>query len=133
MGKKGKILIISMVLMVIGFILVKNFLYQPHRTISEEKVFKSFTADNFIKAFEKDTLFLKTYTNQTISIYAKKIELDFENKIGLINNKIATRFEDFETLKNQSLKNVTIKGRLVGYDELLEEFQMDQCVIIENQ
>jgi len=130
---KKKYILLSTVVILLVFIGIKYVIYKPHRTISEEKVFKSFTTENFIEAFEKDTLFLTTYANQTISIYAKEIELDFENKIGLINNKIATRFEDFETLKNHSLKNVTIKGRLVGYDELLEEFQMDQCIIIENQ
>lgn len=130
---KKKYILLSTVVILLVFIGIKYVIYKPHRTISEEKVFKSFTAENFIEAFEKDTLFLTNYTNQTISIYAKEIELDFENKIGLINNKIATRFEDFETLKNHSLKNVTIKGRLVGYDELLDEFQMDQCIIIENQ
>ena len=35
---------------------------------------------------------------------------------------------DDELLNN----DVTIKGRCIGYDDLLEELKMDQCIIIKN-
>lgn len=132
MKKKYIILSIVLILLLI-FIGIRYVIYKPHRTISEEQIFKSFTAENFIEAFEKDTSFLTTHTNQTISIYAKEIELDFENKSGMISNKISVRFDTIQNITESTLENVYVKGRFVGYDELLEEFQLDQCILIINK
>jgi hypothetical protein len=130
MSKKGIILISTALFFLIGFVLVRQFIYQPHRNIAEEKVFKELTSEQFIHAFDSDSTFSETFTNQTISIYAKEIELDFENKSGMIDNKISVRFDTIQNVSESILEKVYVKGRFVGYDDLLEEFQMDQCVII---
>jgi hypothetical protein len=46
-----------------------------------------------------------------------------------INNKIYCQFESL----NNDLKvndSVAIKGRCIGFDDLLEEIKLDQCSII---
>ena len=130
MSKKGIILICTALFFLIGFVLVRQFIYQPHRNIAEEKVFKELTSEQFINAFDNDSAFFKTFTNQTISIYANAVVLDFENKSGMIDNKISVRFDTIQNVSESILEKVYVKGRFVGYDELFEEFQMDQCILI---
>jgi hypothetical protein len=131
MSKKVIFSVITVCTVLLVFMLVKNFIYQSHRDIANENTFKQFSTEQFLDAFKKnETIFLKTYVNQTIAIYGNTMELDFENQIVLIDGKIATRFIDFNSATKNNNQKTIIKGRFVGYDDLLEEFQMDQCVII---
>jgi hypothetical protein len=131
MSKKVIFSVITVCTVLLVFMLVKNFIYQSHRDIANENTFKQFSTKQFLDAFkENETIFLKTYVNQTIAIYGNTMELDFENQIVLIDGKIAARFIDFNPATKNNNQKTVIKGRFVGYDDLLEEFQMDQCVII---
>ena len=51
----------------------------------------------------------------------------------MISNKISVRFDTIQNITESTLENVYVKGRFVGYDELLEEFQLDQCILIINK
>ena len=52
-----------------------------------------------------------------------------QNKIITVDEKLLARFTN-GVQSNLKLQNfIVLKGRLTGYDDLLGEIQMDQCVI----
>ena len=56
--------------------------------------------------------------------------LDIKNKSMTFAKKIAAIFDT--DLPNDFAigKKVTIKGRFLGYDELLDEYKIDQCSVV---
>ena len=58
-----------------------------------------------------------------------KISSKDEKGISL-SSQIYCQFREdvnFSTLKND--QQITIRGRVIGYDDLLEELKLDQCII----
>lgn len=123
---KRKILfILSLILLsFLGY----NYLFPDHRTIYQEEA--KFTIDasvlfnNFI---ENPKLAESKFLDQTITIYGVVTSLQAQGVT--INNKI---FCNLENLSNKHKVNdqIVIKGRCIGYDELLEEVKLDQCSIV---
>jgi hypothetical protein len=48
----------------------------------------------------------------------------------ILNEKLFLTFNSTDGLDIQPQKLVKIKGRFVGYDDLMEELKMDQCILI---
>ena len=47
----------------------------------------------------------------------------------MINNKIFCKFDNIVNKININ-DSIVVKGRCIGYDELLEEIKLDQCSIV---
>jgi len=129
MKHKKKSLILLLVAVVIG-IVGYNYLYQDHRDIQSEKpVFKLF-ANELIKSFKEDEReATKKYLNKTLlitgtltAIEQEFVTLDHAAFFALNEIEIASLKEIINT-------TVSIKGRCIGYDNLLEEVKFDQSTI----
>jgi hypothetical protein len=107
------------------------YTYQSHRDIATEKPDYSLTLSDLQKDFEtNDSLFNAKYADKTIEIYGKITAIDLKNKSIMLDDKIAI---SLDTLEANSLKisdTTFIKGRYVGFDDLLEEFKIDQAIIL---
>lgn len=126
---RKKIIIALLILIVVAFGVYK-FLYKEHRDIASEDVMYSETPAQVYDAFQKnDSLANSTYLDKTIEIYGKVTNIDLANKTITVDEKLSARFTNSipGTLKPQN--PITLKGRVVGYDDLLGEIQMDQCTI----
>lgn len=126
---KKKILILTAILVVSGLV-AYNYLYQSHRDIANETVSYSESAKSVFDSFQKsDSTANAKYLDQTIEIYGKITNLDLPNKTITVDEKVLARCTNGipSTLKLQDF--IALKGRVVGYDDLLEEVQMDQCTI----
>ena len=69
----------------------------------------------------------KKYLNKTIEVTGK-ITAHSDKSISLDN----IVFCQFSTYIKKEIKNNTqikIKGRFIGYDDLVEEIKLDQCII----
>ena len=109
--KKYIILILLLVLAVIGY----NYIYQDHRDIEHQTPEFSLLAE-------------KLYLDKTLHVKGKVTEL---NASDLTLDDIV--FCSFKTIDNVKIGDVLmLKGRCIGYDDLLEIVKMDQCTIIEN-
>ncbi len=105
-------------------------MYKSHRDIASEDAAFSKTVSEVFQAFTaNDSLANKTYLDKTISVKGKVTNIDLANKIITVDEKLSARFTDKipDNIKLQD--SITLKGRLVGFDDLLEEIQMDQCAI----
>ncbi len=129
MIKKGFIL--AFIILVIGFGTYK-YLYQSHRDIAaEEANFTTTVQDIYTSFTENDSLANAKYLDKTIALRGKISNIDFTNKIITVDEKLSARFTDKlpENIKIQD--SINLKGRLVGFDDLLEEIQIDQCTVVE--
>lgn len=125
---KKKLVFTGILVAIITAVIVYNYVYQDHRDIKTEKESFSVSAIALAKEFETNlTNAENKYLNKTISIKGVVSEVN-ENSI-MVNNKI---FCLFENLKPIPIKNspIHIKGRLIGYDDILEEVKIDQCNIV---
>ncbi|MFA9193988.1 hypothetical protein AAGV33_06175 [Flavobacterium sp. FBOR7N2.3] len=119
-----------LILLLIAFAIYR-YTYQEHRDISSEKTSFAITIPALEKEFTaNDSLAFAKYQDQTIELTAKITAIDFENKAVILENKVFATFNDSLPKDLISGKKTTIKGRFLGYDELLEEFKMDQSSII---
>ena len=126
MKKKIFIFIITVIIVIIAY----NYVYQDHRDIKNEKaefvvsateIFNEFSI-NFEDASNK-------YLNKTIEISGQITKLN-ENDITLDS----TIFCQFDSNINSDVKEgdvLKIKGRCIGFDDLLGELKLDQCSITE--
>lgn len=106
-------------------------MYQDHRDISTETAAFVISVPELEKEFvANDSLASIKYQDKTIEFSAKVTALDPENKAIILDSKIFATFNDSISKEIILGKKLRIKGRFLGYDELLEEFKMDQTLII---
>lgn len=126
----NKKILLGILILLIASIFIYRYTYQDHRNISSEKATYTLTITVLEKEFAaNDSLASSKYQDQTIALSAQITEVDFENKAVILNHKV---YAVFDSLPKNIIpgKTLKIKGRFLGYDELLEEFKMDQCTIV---
>ncbi len=128
---KKKIILLLLVVLV-GAVSVYLYVYKGHRDIATEEanfnltvaiLQKEFTADEK-KAYQK-------YQDKTIQLTGQLTAIDNESKAITVDEKMFATFVGAVPGNLVLDKPITVKGRFLGYDELLEEFKMDQITIIE--
>ncbi|TYA92242.1 OB-fold protein [Seonamhaeicola marinus] len=122
-----KKLIIALIPILIG-VLIYNYVYKDHRDIETEKAEFSFTSTELSNEFAvapSDSE--KKYLNKTIEVKGDVTEVNTSNIV--IDGNIFCQF--LNPIKDEIKTNqkLTIKGRCIGYDDLLEEIKLDQCSI----
>ena len=123
--KKRNIGLLAVLLLLIGSFFVYKYLNQPHRDIATEKANFNITATNLIADFDKDSeAATQKYLNKTILVNGTVTATE-ENALTVEERVYAV----FENKINNTQTQISIKGRCIGYDELLEEIKLDQCTI----
>jgi hypothetical protein len=120
-----KILLIAFFVIVIIGILGYNYLYQDHRDVATSDATSSYTSTELI------TLFTDQDTGNDALALDQVIEVS-----GLATDKTANSitldgqvFIEFKEPHKFSLNQTyTLKGRCLGYDDLLEEVKIDQAI-----
>lgn len=122
-----KKLLIFLIIFISGGFLLYNYIYKNHRDIASEKESFALSVADLKHGFsQNDSLANAKYLDKTIVIYGKISSIDLStNSISVDNSLSATLKEKPVGLKvNDSIQ---LKGRFIGYDDLLEEFKMDEC------
>ena len=124
---KKKIVIVILVL-VVASVGLYFYAYKGHRDIATEDVDFELTVSGLSKEFsENDSLANSKYADKTIQIYGKVTNIDLPSHTIIIDEKLSVVFTDSVLPKINSQEAIKIKGRFVGYDDLLEEFKVDQA------
>ena len=119
--KKNKILLIITILGISAFSVFK-YIYKPHKkTENLNSIFQG-SPEEFKNEVLKKPYF---YQNTIVEIKGKVISRDV-NGI-MLNEAIYCSIKDTSIVME---KVITIKGRYIGYDDLIEEFKIDKCIII---
>ena len=122
--KRIKLISVVLIILLIGGISLYKYTYQEHKNIESSNVDFKITALELSlnfgldaqKAFEK-------YVNKVIVVSGDVSELNTESV--MLNSVALCYFPNgTEQVKQGSL---IIKGRCIGYDDLLEVVKLDQC------
>ncbi len=111
---------------------VYNYIYQDHRNINTEKPKFTLTSQSITYQFSNNsTEAEQKFLNESIEILGKISEINLDNIV--LDNSIFCQFQKSIANTYKANELITIKGRCIGYDNLLEEIKLDQCIIINNQ
>lgn len=121
--RKYLLLIVLLVIMIIGY----NYVYKEHRNIQSESPEHILTSAALISTFNSNiSQAEKKYLNKTLEVSG--IVSEINNNSLTLNGKIFCQFQN-QIKKHIILKDsIVIKGRCIGYDALLEEIKLDQCI-----
>ena len=126
-----KKIVLFCIVFIIGAYLLYQYIYKEHRDISTEKASFAISVVELKKEYnENDSLANVKYLDKTIQIHGSITNIDLSNKMVTIDSSLTAIIKG----ENASLKiydKLNIKGRFIGYDDLLEEFKMDECTVIE--
>lgn len=120
------VLIIAILVIVLGY----NYLYKDHRDIKTEPVAFSLEAAELSSEFSLDPLASeRKYLNKTIAVKGTVTENDMSSIT--LDALVYCQFDNPLSTEIQTNSLLKIKGRLIGYDDLLEQVKLDQCFILE--
>lgn len=129
---KKNIRFIVLLIVLAGGLLVYNYLYHGHRDIGSEDPEFTLTVQELEAEFvTNDSLANRTYGNQTIEIDGKVTAFDAASGTLTIDQKLSAVLKK-KKIKDQIAtgQSVKIKGRFLGYDDLVDELKMDQVSIL---
>ena len=107
------------------------YIYKAHRDIASEKEDFTITVNAIFSEFQSNERNANSkYLDKTIEVSGRISSIDLETKSIVIDEKLFTTFADTIPKKSEVNSVINIKGRFVGYDGLLEEMKMDQCIIL---
>ncbi len=120
---------IILLIVIIGGFLGYNYIYQDHRDIDAETPEFTVTSQAIATEFSNDAATAETkYLNKTIMVSGNITEVNAKD-ITINNTLFCNLNEGYETTNFKINDNITIKGRCIGYDDLLEQVKLDQCSI----
>ncbi|WP_369998765.1 hypothetical protein [Winogradskyella sp.] len=126
MKRNWVVLIIGLI---IAAIISYNYIYQNHRDIANESAEYTMVASELSELFSKNlTSAEHKFLNKTIEVSGLVSEIN-TNDIT-INDKVFCQFTDKVDASLSKNDTIKIKGRVIGYDDLLEQVKLDQCSII---
>lgn len=122
-------LIIILVIILIAYF-GYNFIYQDHRDIKTETPVFSIPAASLAIEFQENPVTAETkFLNKTIEVTGVVTELS-SSDLTLDNTTFCNLSKDSNTESINLNDKIIIKGRCIGYDDLLELIKLDQCSII---
>ncbi len=123
-----KRILLALLILILLSVLGYNYIYQDHREISSEQPEFTLTANKVSVLFKENSIKAEEkYLNKTIEIEGKVTEIT-TNSLTL-NDIVFCQFSDALQKSIQNNTILKIKGRLIGYDDLLEQVKLDQCII----
>lgn len=126
---KKQVVIGSLIIICITALCVYNYMYKEHRDIASEKVDFTVKSQQLNKAMSTSSSAMK-YVDKVIQINGTITSVE-QNSI-LLDETIQVDFNQQEVSKLSLNSQVIVKGRCVGYDDLLEVVKIDQATIITN-
>jgi len=131
MSKKIKIILFALITIILIGLFVYNYaMYGGSRNLATEKTDFTVASSSITSEFIRNTESAnKKYLEKAVAVKGKITASD-GNKVILDEIIICN-------LKNQDLsikkgQTACVKGRIIGYDDLMGELKLDQCFIIKN-
>ena len=125
-----KFILITIFLCISGF-LVYQYIFRKKTDIINTETNFSISSDILYKDFlDNQESFNKKYLDKTIELTGTISEIDSASNSILIDNKVFATFNNKTETGFKLNQKVLIKGRFIGYDDLLEYFKFDQVYMI---
>ncbi|MGX7666845.1 OB-fold protein [Flavobacterium pedocola] len=131
MKKVGYLLLLLLVFLMAWAIYM--YLYKDHRDIASEKGSFDVSADFIYQEFTVDEQKANAkYLDKTIEVSGTISKIDTAENTIVIDEKMFVSLEGKIPTGLKEAQAVKVKGRFLGYDELLGEMKMDQSTILNN-
>ncbi len=128
MTKKTKIVLASILgLGLVLFVAYKIMLTSGARDLETEKTAFAVSTKEIVNEFATNTSATTKYLNKAIEI--KGVVTQIEDKQLILDGVVICAMKENVATENKD-KQVTIKGRFLGYDDLMGELKLDECSII---
>jgi hypothetical protein len=125
-----KYILIGVGILILAFVAYK-YVYQSHRDISEESASFTVAVPEIHKEFiTNDSLAYAKYLDKTIQLQGKISQIDTLGNSLLLDEKLVVLLKDKISDQQKINQNITVKGRFIGYDDLLDELKIDQATIV---
>tara|TARA_R110000850_G_scaffold213392_1_gene339387 strand:+ start:577 stop:963 length:387 start_codon:yes stop_codon:yes gene_type:complete len=122
-----KILLTAFFIIIIVGILGYNYLYQDHRDVATSNATSSYTSTELIALFtDNDASNDARALDQVVEVSGTATDTS-ANSITLDRKVFIECTAPHQIALNQTY---TLKGRCLGYDDLLEEVKIDQAIFI---
>ena len=125
-SKKGKLLIALILVIGLGSFVAYKIIYKPHTKTEDVKAMYSGKAQEFISLVSTDA---QKYQSNIIELEGTLTALDTSSLT--LNQQIFCQFEAASKMNLALNSSIKIKGRFVGYDDLLEEIKLDNCIVLQ--
>lgn len=121
--KKNKVIAIVVSLLTISFF-VYQYTFRPNESIEDISPEYSGTSIDFIRLA---TTNFDSWNTKVVHLTGEITALD---KNGFtLNNKLFCQFKNEDDSSDvKANQTITIKGRVIGYDDLLEELKLNECI-----
>lgn len=123
--KSKKWLIPSIISLILGIIITYNYIYKPHQSTEDLKVDFNGETSVLLSSLKDDSTF---WFNKVVILSGVVTSKD-SNGVTLDNSIYCQFREDINTSIISAADIITIKGQVIGYDDLLEELKINQCII----
>lgn len=128
MSKKAKIIgLLIVISLLVGFSVFNYVFHGGERDLATEEALFTVTSKNITAEFAANVpVATKKYSDKAIAVSG--IVTSVTDSIVTIDNTIICNFKSPDsTIKNN--QSITVKGRLVGFDDLMGELKLDECAI----
>mgnify|MGYP003605456463 CR=1 FL=1 len=127
MNKNLKLLLVLIVIVAAGYFGYNYIMTGGERNLEKEKSEFVISATNIFEEFSVNSENASSkYVNKAVEI-SGTISSSNKNEI-ILDGKVSCQLSIPENIAVGS--QVKIKGRVTGYDDLLEELKLDQCLIV---
>lgn len=128
---KRKFFYLLSILILLSGVIGYNYIYQDHRDIAKENAQFKIKSKELIEEYQNDIEATTTkYLDKTIEIEGEVTAIDTDN--FTLNNGIVCYADSLTMRKIKLATGIKVKGRSIGYDELLEYIKFDQITLINN-
>ena len=120
-------------ILILSFLILFGYWYvfENERNFATEDAIKISNVVNIISEYEQNqTKASAKYLNKIIEFSGNITYIDSKNKTVMLEDKVFASFKTFNSSEVKINSKIKLKGRFLGYDELLEEIKLDNCTII---
>lgn len=127
-----RIFFISILILLLIAVGLYFYSTKSHRNIATEKAEYVLTVSELQNEFMQNSYKANLkYSDKTIVIKGKVTTVDLKSHSVIIDQKMYVVLKTSESSDLKMNQLVKLKGRFLGFDDLLEEFKMDQGIKVE--
>lgn len=128
LSRRSKIIISFLIAFVLAFFIAYNYAYKSHTAIEDMEVAYTGNTQEFLNKIKETP---ETWTQGEKVIQLTGLITAKDEKGISLNESIYFQLAEGTATDNlEEGKKIIIKGRIIGYDDLLEELKLDKAIIV---
>lgn len=125
LSKKSKIIIGILLVGIVAAFAVYKYSMRPPKQIEEKAVDFTGTSQELLSKIQENAA---EWQDKVVVITGTISGTDEQGIV--LSSSIFCQMKDATKITNlKTEQTITLKGRVIGYDDLLEELKLDQCII----